>query len=221
MKDWRCIIIFLSGLLSTSMFFYGLAAVYWLSELVFVRKRFGIVLLLVLGVGVSYQLTKDNDAVSYLVWDRFEWDSKEGRFAGSTRGGEIETAAIDRIRATGEIWFGVKDKDAYWDEMRGTASINNIIAMHGIVFVTLYIAWLLVVGYRYKNNWWDYLLYCFVVVGCLYQRPDIFSLPHTFLFVCTARYYELQLTDENASNPGRILSRKVTAFRKVCLLGLS
>lgn len=195
MKDWRCIIILLAGLLSTSMFFYGLVAVYWIAELLFVKKIIGPVLLIVVGISFFYVATKDNDAVSYLVWDRFEWDSKNGGFAGNTREGESTTLAINKMKASGEIWFGVKDKEAYWDEMMGTSSIYNIFAMHGIIFTVLYVSWILFVGYHYRGSRWDYLLFCFVVVGCMYQRPGIFDLPFTFLYICIARYNEYQTSD--------------------------
>jgi len=193
MKDWRCIIVLLSGLLSTSMFFYGLTLVFWLSELILVRKKFGLLILLVLGIFTSYLVTKDNEAVSYLVWERFEWDSKKGDFKGNSRSISQSSSVLNNLTASGELWFGVKDKEAFWDDNFGSASIFNVIAMYGLVFVTLYITWLIAVGYHYRYNKWDYLLYCFAVVGCLYQRPDVFSMPHTFLFVCIARYMNFQV----------------------------
>lgn len=199
MKDWRCIILLLSGLLSTSMFFYGLAAVYWLSELLFVKKKVGYLLLVLIGVAVFYGATKNNEVVATLVWDRFEWNSQEGRFAGSSRGGEKEQAAMNTMIASGEIWFGVKDKDAYWRDNYGTSSIYSVYAMYGVIFVTLYIIWLLRVGFSYKKNNLDYLLFCFLIIGCMYQRPNIFSLPYTFLFVCAARYYEFEMNKKELS----------------------
>lgn len=202
MKDWRCIVVFISGIMSTSMFFYGLTAVYWLAQLLFVKKRTGSVILLIVAASLFYIGTKNNEAVSFLVWDRFEWNSKSGGFVGSTRGGEREIMAMEKIKASGEIWFGVKDKEAYWSENFGSSSIYNAFAMYGIIFVTLYIVWLLLAGYHYKVNKWDYLLYCFVVIGCLYQRPSLFNLPYTFLFVSVARYYEYQL-DINNTQPKR------------------
>ena len=193
MRDWRSIVILFSGLLSASMFFYGWTAVYWILQLLLVKKKYGVMLLLVSGIMVSYQLTKDNAAVSYLVWDRFEWDSEKGGFAGNTREGEKTTMTLERMNATGEIWFGVEDKEAYWDEMKGTASIYNVFAMYGIIFTALYITWLIAFGYHYRINRWDFLLYCIMVLGCMYQRPNMFDLPFTFLFVSTARYTEFQL----------------------------
>lgn len=211
MKDWRCIIIFLSGLLSASMFFYGLAAVYWLTELILVKKKYTVFLLIIASIFTFYLATKNNDALSYLVWDRFEWDSDKGGFAGNTREGERTTLAMERIWSSGEIWFGVKDKEAFLDEVKGTSSIYNVFALYGFIFVALYIVWQLMFGYRYKVNKWDYLLYCFVVIGSMYQRPNLFSLSYTFLFVCIARYYEFQLTYENVGSQRRDVSRKVKA----------
>ncbi len=193
MKDWRCVIILLSGLLSASMFFYGLTAVYWISELLFVKKKIAPVLVLVVGISVFYGVTKSDETVSALIWKRFEWNSKEGRFRGSTRGGDKEQKAMEKIISTGEIWLGVKDKNAYWAENYGTSSIYSSFAMYGVIFVFMYIIWLLKVGYSYKKNNWDYLLFCFVVIGCMYQRPNLFNLPFTFLFVCMARCYDYGL----------------------------
>jgi len=212
MKDWRCVITLLAGLLSTSMFFYGLVAVYWIAELLFVRKKIGPVLLLAVGVSIFYVATKDDDAVSYLIWDRFEWDSQKGGFAGNTREGEGTTMALNKMKATGEIWFGVKDKEAYWAEMMGTSSIYNIFAMYGLIFTVLYIAWVLYFGYYYKTNRWDYLLFCFVVVGCMYQRPGIFDLPFTFLYVCIARYGDYQISNRVAARPQKSIQGKVELF---------
>jgi len=204
MKDWRAVVILISGLFSTSMFFYGLTAVYWSLELLLVRKRYGVMILLIGGVFISYQMTKENVVISHLVWDRFEYDSKDG-FKGNTREGEKTTSVVRRMSATGEIWFGVKDKEAYWDEMFGTASIYNVFAMYGIIFTVLYIVWIIIVGYHYRLSRWDFFLYCFMVVGCLYQRPSVFDLPYLFLFVGAARYLEFQM---DAVKPHRILRRQ-------------
>ena len=201
-KDWRCVVVLLSGFLSTSMFFYGVAAVYWLSELIFVKKNYKLMLLIMVGIIGSYLLTRNNHTVSVLVWNRFEWNSEIGGFAGNTRETEGTTLAMKRMRESGEIWLGVKDKNAYWKENFGSSSIYNVIAMYGIIVVTLYIVWLLRVGFHYKVNNWDYLLYCFVIIGCMYQRTNLFSLPYTFLFVCVARYYEYRFP--NSENPKEV-----------------
>lgn len=206
MKDWRAVIILISGLLSTSMFFYGLTAVFWLLELLLVKKRHGIVLLIIVGIVASYQFTKDNDMMSDLVWKRFEWDSSKGGFAGNSREGEKTTLAVKKMQESGEIWFGVKDKEAYWQENFGSSSIYNVFAMYGIVFTSLYIVWLIAVGYHYRFSRWDFYLYCFVVLGCMYQRPNMFSLSYTFLFVGVARYLEFQL-DSAMSHKKRITTR--------------
>lgn len=192
MKDWRSIILLLSGILSTSMFFYGLTAVYWLSELVFIRKKFGLFILIVLSIGTAYVVTKDNVVVSHLVWERFEWDASKGDFKGNSRGTISNSTIIQSVSASGEIWFGVRDTESFFKEGHSGGTIYAAIAMYGLIFVLVYMAWLILVGNYYIKNRWDFLLYCFVVISCMYQRPDLFSLPHGFLFICIARYLELE-----------------------------
>ena len=190
MKDWRCVIILMSGLLSTSMFFYVLVGVYWLAELIMVRKKFGTFLIIIIGIAVFYVLTKDNDAVSKLVWGRFEWNSSRGTFEGDSRADERSFDMLNRIWASGEIWFGVVDKAKFWEENFGTSSFYNIIGQYGLLFSAMYIFWLILVGYRYRINRWDFMLYIFVVIGCSYQRPGLYNALYIFLYVCIARYKE-------------------------------
>lgn len=202
MRDWRNIIVLLSGLLSTSMFFYGLVAVYWLAESIFVRKKYGLFIALLGGIIVFYIATKDNEVLSTLVWERFEWDADRGGFAGNSREGAGTDILINRLTSTGEIWFGVNlsDRKAFWNEFFGLSSMYTVIALYGIVAVGFYLLWLLYIGYHYKISKWDFILYCFVVIGCMYQRTGMFSLPYAFLYVSIARYSDFQL------NTGKSLS---------------
>ena len=184
MSDWRCVVVLISGILSTSMFFYGLTAIYWLSELVFIRKKIGLFFVIILSVGAAYVVTKDNVVVSHLVWERFEWDESKGDFKGNSRGTISNSTIIQSVSASGEIWLGVNDTERFFKEGHSGGTIYAAIAMYGLIFIVIYIFWLILMGHQFIKNRWDFILYCFAVIGCMYQRPDVFSLPHSFLFIC-------------------------------------
>ena len=133
---------------------------------------------------------------SELIWSRLEWNAAEGTIAGNSR---VMTSADEAIVGTSEFWWGVKDKGAYWEEAFGSSSIYSIIAMYGFVFTIFYLLFFLRYGRLYKKSW-AFLLYAFVVIGCMYQRPNIFNLLYLFLFACMARYSEFRITAYNTVN---------------------
>lgn len=198
MKNWRNIIILLSGLLTTSMFFYAITGIYWLLYLFLVRKKIGTFLVVIISFFAFYELTKDNDAISNLVWERFEWDSSSGTFSGNTRADERSYVQMEKMISSGEIWLGVKDKTAFWDDNFGSSSIYNIIALYGLLVTIMYYGiWLIGVGYRFKINIKDFLLYVFVAIGCSYQRPGFYDILYVFLFVSIARYRDFYLQNKD------------------------
>jgi hypothetical protein len=189
LKDWRDVIILISGILSASLFFYAIAIIFWLSDLLFVRKKMYPILLIFVGVIVAYNTTKDIPAVKNLVWNRVEWDSSRGTFAGNTRVNSNTQSNFQHYVSTGEIWLGVNDKEKYWQENFGSTSIYDFIAIYGILFSILYVLWVLFIGYKKGAPTTRFLLYCFVVVGCLYQRTNAFNILYIFLFISVANNY--------------------------------
>lgn len=189
LKDWRTVIILISGILSASMFFYAIVVIFWLSDLLFVRKKMFPILLIFVSVIVAYNMTKDIPAVKNLVWDRVEWDSSRGTFAGNTRVNSNTQSNFQQYVSTGEIWLGVNDKGKYWQENYGSTSIYDFIALYGILFSILYVLWVVFIGYKRGVPTSRFLLYCFVVVGCLYQRTNAFNILYIFLFISVANNY--------------------------------
>lgn len=197
-KNWRVLTIFISGLLSLSLFFYIVVVIYLCFYSIFIKRNILYMILLIGGVFLFYNNTKDNYLIYNTIWGRLEWDSTEKSISGDNRSNEQVDKYYDTIKGTTEYYWGTTDSNWYQTVANGeSSSYKNVICIHGAICVFFYIFYLLHIGYVNRRSLFAFILYSAVVIANFYQRSSIFSLPILFLYYnmpqCISDYKSSQL----------------------------
>ncbi len=191
-KDWRTYPLLLSGVISMSFYFYVVIFIYVSFSLLFIKRKPGYLFLIVTCVLGVFLLTKNNALIYELLWRRFEWDSSSGMFVGDNRMAyESDIAQFyDSIRGTRQYWFGVDNKKFVTGMLAESSSYKNAVMFYGMFFFLLYCLFFLVYGNKYIKDRKAFLLYSFVFLGMVYQRPGIYEPILLFLFTYYAGHPE-------------------------------
>ena len=121
------------------------------------------------------------------IWKRMEWDWEEMSFKGDDRMSDDADFYYQQIKGTPAYWFGVSDKATYLENVEGSSSYKNVIATHGAILFGAYVLFFILYGLKYRKTNTAYILYLFVMLGTIYQRPSLFSFVWLFLFTYMAR----------------------------------
>lgn len=169
------IIILLSGLLSLSLFFYVIAAIFLLYKSPFKYK-----VMFVAGVVVLYVLTVDNEILEMMLWNRLTID-EDGSFSGDDRNTKELQALWDKSKYDLQILFGYGHQlvNKY---KGGSASIHVLILTNGLLFVLTYFAVYLVYAKRMMKSNMEVILFAMILLGTLYQRPFVRNIDYALLF---------------------------------------
>ena len=181
------IIIFLNGLLSLSLFFYMISAVFILYKLQFNYK-----ILFILGVASLYILTIDNEILKVAIWDRLTFND-DGTISGDNRNSDELLEVWDRSKYNIQILFGYGEK--FVRDYTGSASIQLFILRDGLLFVLMYFSVYLMYAKRLMKSNRDFILFGLILFLTLYQRPGFCGIDFTLLFVS----YILSKSRKNAS----------------------
>lgn len=192
-KDWRTYPIIIGGVLAFSLYFYVTMIGYWLIRSVLVNHSPKYLIFFALIASIFYFSTKDIPEVSELIWERIEWDSDSGTLAGDSR---TTTNDYYANMGIGEYLFGVNDMAKYIEYAFGESSYKNVIATNGLIFFSLYIFYFLYIGYHNKKSRGSFILFSFVLLGCMYQRPNTYDALAMFLFIYFAKH---QLPDKTVA----------------------
>lgn len=186
-KNWKTYIYLISGIVSFSFFFYLVVVSYGLFYLILIKKRvWPTIIFFALFAGV-YMRTKDDPIISYTIWNRFEWDSTSGTFSGDNRMTEDAEDFYKSKRGTYEYWFGLKDYDSYWKLAKGGCSYKNTVMKNGMVAFALYALFFLIIAWRNKQSKVSFLLFAFLFLSMLYQRPILFQSAWILIFTYFSR----------------------------------
>lgn len=167
-------IILLNGLLSLSLFFYLISAIFLLYRLPGKYK-----ILFVLGVVALYVLTIDNEILKIAIWDRLSFN-EDGSLSGDNRNTEDFIAVWDRAKYDIQILFGYGEK--YVRNYTESASIQLFILRDGLLFVLMYFAVYLLYAKRIMKSNRDFVLFGLILFLTLYQRPGFCGIDFTLLF---------------------------------------
>lgn len=186
-KDWRSWIITIVGIFTFSLFFYGMLFINLVFRSLQANKGFFLSIIVISLIGISYNYTKDNQALNALIWERFEVE--DGKIKGDNRINEDAEIAYEKMRGTSDYWLGLTPdkRERFWDDARGGSSYKNVVANNGMIFFALYVLFFLAYGRHYLKSKKDFILYALLVILSLYQRPNIFGLPYMFFYACVAR----------------------------------
>lgn len=181
LKDKRILAIFITGFFSLSFFYYVIIGVYYTINNVVVakNKKGGFILLLLVAFVI---LTFDNTYLYDTLWSRFAWDSDTGKIAGDNRLGELGMGMFLSIIGTKEFFFGVENFELFEEMVMGSASFISVIMRYGVIFSGLYVYLFTSYAWKYKSDTISYILFLFVFLGTIYQRPFIFDPIYLFLF---------------------------------------
>ena len=188
-KDWRVWACLIIGIFTFSFFFYTVLIVYGFFSVFSIRtKRYSIIFMLVL-FGGFFLGTRNNPEMRTLMWDRFEWDSKENKFKGDDRISENGEIAYKKLQGTTNYWWGLSksEREIFMNDYEGSSSYKGVVAYNGMVFFALYVFFFVMLGRRYRSSNRDLMLYLIIVALCLYQRPNIYNVVYMFLFGLMAR----------------------------------
>ena len=188
LKKKKTLILLFSGICSLSFFFVIIVSFYTLYSVVF-REKSVLKLMLLMAIFFGLYLTINNVPVlQENLGSRFEWDADESQLAGDNRINTVITATyFDHIIGTSQLWWGIKDKQRYLMDVEGSSSIISTIIVNGLVFILVYIVFIVLYAIRYKSNNATFALFLLVILGTLYQRPQVFNAVYVFLFICFAR----------------------------------
>ena len=89
LKDIRTIILLITGLCSTSMFFYILCAIYIVLYYLMVEKKLQGVILSIIIIISSLYIIQSNTILNEAIGYRFQWDSETGKMVGDNRTDEL------------------------------------------------------------------------------------------------------------------------------------
>lgn len=191
LKDKKTLVIFISGLLSFSLFFYMAAFVYLLYFIYFHRKwLLGIVL--VSSLATAYVTTYDNPFLDQMLWGRIQWNKEKKSISGDNRSDIELNNYFEKVKGTNIYYFGSPDHKLL-TYFSGNASYKNAVLTYGMVSCALYLVFftllaLLRIGFRK-----ELFLFLGILVLTLYQRPSFFSINYIFLFVMLVTAYSATL----------------------------
>lgn len=189
-KDWKTYVILVSGILSMSLFFYGLVVCYGIVYLVFIKKKTIAALIFVGFFAGFYMQTKDDPILYNTLWQRFEWDETEHQFKGDNRKNEAVDRFYDELKNKPSFWFGSSksEVDRFWRLVEETSSYKVIVLNSGMIFLILYLSFFIILAKKYTKNNLKLALFILVLLANTYQRPDIYSELMLFLYPYFGRF---------------------------------
>lgn len=183
-KNLKCIILILSGICSFSLFFYVLIAIYSFVYYIGIKKYVMYSLIAIIGICVIYYLTQTIPELYDVIGYRFEWNNEKEGFSGDNRLSETAMLYFLSVIGTSEFWLGLKNPGVYLLLSEGSSSVINIIMINGMIFLLLYISYFIFLTKRNQIGIVYFLLFVFVFIATLYQRPNIFSAEYLLLWTC-------------------------------------
>lgn len=186
-KDKRVIVTFLAGILSISLFFYVAAFVCWVARIL--RKKKLIVSIMWVSVLLSLALyaVMNVPILTEKIAERLTFDESKGGLAGDNR---VDMLIVNDYLSSMEgnaFWFGINDKEHYLDLVEGSSSIFNTIIVNGWLFVICYSLFFIAYFMVHKNRSVPLIVFLFLYIATLYQRPFMFSYFFVFMFTQMAR----------------------------------
>lgn len=187
-KDYRNIILLISGICSISLFFYVIIGLYLaLSRLRSIKQILIMLPFLLVAIIVIYK----TPVLKEMIVDRLEWDSDTGTIAGDNRTALFTIETLERVKGTRELWLGVNDKIEYVERTAYSSSFLNVILFNGLLYFLLVLSFYIIYGWCHKNDILSFILYVIVFFAVIFQRPSFNNPYYVFLWICLARQKEI------------------------------
>lgn len=190
MRKFTNIIVFISGVISISLFFYVGVFLYMLYSITLKKgsvkiKIISLLLFIVLAI-LSYNFEVTNAA----IWDRLEYDESKG-IAGNNRADDDLKLYIKQIRGTEKYWFGVHDK-AIVDRFTNSASVQTALLKYGFMGCAVYALFFVFYALNIIPRRKDACFCLFFLFLTLWQRPALFNIPYVFMYIVLIHNFDKQ-----------------------------
>lgn len=205
LKKWHNIIIFISGILSLSLFFFIVS--FFFLVILKVKNFKGIATILLIGaiVGVGFWYLSENySEVSILFENRFNFE--DGHLAGDNRSSDsFDRVYSDFLRNGDDLLFG-KGVGAHNTIAPGIQTYKMIIYDNGIIYVILVLLFYLLYPFSVlKKQPGKAILFIVFWLALYYQRPAyVFEMAYFFLLTLTPVMWNWQMKEKKTTTMKQI-----------------
>lgn len=182
MRDWKNVVLLLSGVFSFSLYFYLLQFLYFL---LYAKLQYKIAVLLLL-TGLFLYLQND-ELVNKFLLDRLEFS--DGEFSGDNRTSTSFDSWYGDFLFTINFWIGCGKGMAEIVDSGG-ASYKHLIVDHGFIMFVIYMFSFLYLIWRNHSVSKKSLIIIIVLFSLIYQRPFIFNYLYLFLLVSNVMCFD-------------------------------
>lgn len=188
LKKKNNLILFLNGVLSFSFFFIVTSLFYFLLKQFkcSIKNILFVTLAYIAGL-ILYNETKDNEMISFFVWNRMEI-SDEGELKGDNRSDKIFDDAYQRFIESPDVLLG-RGAGSAAKVASDTSSYKMLIFDYGIIWFLFFLFfWIAILHVDNKNVDKGFLALLFIFLAMIYQRPGILNPFFSFAFMNTGAY---------------------------------
>ncbi|WP_165157659.1 hypothetical protein [Parabacteroides sp. ZJ-118] len=175
MRNWKNIVLLISGIFSFSLYFYLLQFLYFLF---YARLRYKIVASFLL-IGLFFYLQNDELVNEFLL---ARLDFSGGDFSGDNRTTALFDSWYRDFLFTTDFWIGCGKGMANIVDLGG-ASYKHLIVDYGFIMFAIYMFSFLYLIWRNHSVSKKFLIISIVFFSLIYQRPFIFIYLYLFLLV--------------------------------------
>jgi len=179
LKDIINIPFFIAGLLSFSLYFYIVTFVFLILYISGFKRIIVSLFLLVSLISLS---SLENEILNQYIFDRIEYDEVEGISGNNRTVGDFDEW-FNKYKKTGDavLGYGRGSKQLY---NPGGASYKDRIVEYGYLGFGLYLIMMILMGYSiYRKHLKTFLLFLFLYLSMLWQRPFIIDVAYMMLFL--------------------------------------
>lgn len=171
--------ILISGILSFSLYFYIVTFVFIFLYISGTKKIIVSVILVFTLISLS---NLENDILNEYLFDRIEYDAAEGISGNNRTTGNFDEW-FKQYSKSGDALFGYGrgSKNLY---NPGGASYKDRIVEYGFIGFGIYLLMMILMGYSvYRKHFKTFLLFLFLYLSMLWQRPFIIDFAYMMLFL--------------------------------------
>lgn len=197
LKKWQNIVIFISGVLSLSLFFFICS--FFFLVILKIRSFKGVASLLLIGIAVGagfWYLSENYSEVSIIFENRLNFE--DGQLAGDNRSSDSFDRVYDNFLDSGDgVLFG-KGVGAHNKIAPGIQTYKMIVYDNGILYVILVLLFFGLYAYaELKKYPSKLLLYIIFFLALYYQRPAyVFEFAYFFLLILVPTIWKQNLKNE-------------------------
>lgn len=164
-KKWYLIPVFVSGVLSFSLFFY-----ISLFLLLIIRFKIGLngLIMIVVVIGGGLFLLSQIEGIDILLFNRFKIE--DGDWIGNSRYDYDFKTWYDKFSSTADYYIGLGAGSSAIYNKAG-ASYKDIIVDYGVITFIIYISSFIIWVLKVQRNVKDRILTLFFIMGLIYTRP--------------------------------------------------